>query len=369
MSKSTKQAPLAPLYRNLTRALRRELAEGHYALGARLPPMREVAAQRHCSLSTVQQAYRALAAEGLLAGDSTRGVKVRAFPATTEPAGRIVCIFPRWDSLQTESFAAQFVLGVGLAATAAGFMAEPFAFDDPAELQPLMDRLCRRPPAGVVWGDPFSIESLARLKQAGLRTVTAIRHYPETPLPYTRDDLESAFPFLLDGMRRRGVRRLGILAMGIHDATYEPALRELLRLAPAHGIAMPEELVCRMRTDGLDPHAQRTLLRELFGVLQPGDGLFSFAPDSLTLALEVAREAGRDLAGECVLGLHSIRADRYPHVDFLLESDIRAHGEQAVAMIRTWLRANTPPEPAAIPLRQGERERRSETMAGREPGR
>lgn len=350
---SKKPTANVPLYENLTRALRRELAEGRYALGACLPPMRQIAAQYHSSLTTVQQAYRALMTEGLLIGDSTRGVRVRAFPATSEPAGRIVCLFPKWDSLHTESFAAQFVLGAGLAATAAGFAAESLAFSDPAELTPILDRLCRRPPAGVVWANPYAPEPLARLKQAGVRTVTTLRHYPEVALPYTRDDMEAAFPPMLAGMRQRGVTRLGILAMGLDDPTYEPILRLLLQTASAQGIAVPPEFVCRVRTTGLDLHAQRILLRDLLAILQPGDGLYAFAPDSLDLALTVAREQGRDLANEYVLGLHSIRTGPLPRVAFLLESDIRAHGEQAVALIQRWLQSNTPPAPVTIAFTQG----------------
>jgi len=347
---SKKPTASVPLYENLTRTLRRELAEGRYALGACLPPMREIAVQYHSSLTTVQQAYRALMAEGLLIGDSTRGVRVRAFPATSEPAGRIVCLFPKWDSLHTESFAAQFVLGAGLAATAAGFAAEPLAFSDPAELTPILDRLCRRPPAGVVWANPYAPEPLARLKQASVRTVTTLRHYPEVALPYTLDDMEAAFPPMLAGMRQRGVTRLGILAMGLDDPTYEPILRLLLQAAAVQGIAIPPEFVCRVRATGLDLHAQRILLRELLATLQPGDGLYAFAPDSLDLALTIAREQGRDLAKDCVLAVHSIRTGPLPRVDFLLESDIRAHGEQAVALIQRWLQSNSPPEPVAIPL-------------------
>ena len=59
-----------PLYEQLIRALRRELAEGRYAIGAILPPMRQIAERHYCSLSTVQQAYRELMAEGLLREDA-----------------------------------------------------------------------------------------------------------------------------------------------------------------------------------------------------------------------------------------------------------------------------------------------------------
>jgi DNA-binding LacI/PurR family transcriptional regulator len=352
MNPSATAPQQAPLYRQLTLALRRELLERRYAIGSCLPPMRVLARQFHCSLTTVQQAIRALTEEGLLAGDSTRGVRVRAFPATGEPAGRIVCLFPRWDSLQGESFAAQFLLGVALAARQAGFMAEPFAFQKPDELEPILDRIFKQPPAGVVWANPYAPEPLARIKQAGVRTVTTLRHYPEVALPYTHDGMDSAFPPMLTGMRQQGVRRLGILAMGQDDPTYEPMLRLLLQAASAQGMAVPPELVCRARTTGLDPHAQRILLRDLLGILQPGDGLYAFAPDSLDLALAVAREQGRDLADEYVLGLHSIRAGPLPRVDFLLESDIRAHGEQAVGLIQKWLQTGSPPGPVAIPLGQ-----------------
>jgi hypothetical protein len=37
-------------------------------------------------------------------------------------------------------------------------------------------------------------------------------------------------------------------------------------------------------------------------------------------------------------------------VDFLLESDMRSHGEQAVVLIQRWLQTNMPPQPVAIPV-------------------
>lgn len=339
-----------PLYEQLIRALRRELAEGRYAIGASLPPMRRIAERHHCSLSTVQQACRELMAEGLLIADSTRGVRVRAFPATAEPSGRIVCLFPKWDSLRAESFAAQFALGAGMAAAAAGFAAEPLAYGAMDELKPLLERLCKRPPAGVVWANPYAAEPLARLLQAGVRTVTTLRHYPESPLPYTRDDMDGAFLHLLRGMRGRGVRRLGVLAMGRDDTTSEPHLSLLRQAASAEGIAVPQELVCRVRAAGLDLNAQRILIGDLLGNLQPGEGLYAFAPDSLELAQTIAREQGRDLFEEFVLGLASIRATACPDVDFLLESDMRTHGEQAVTLIQRWLQTNMPPQPVSIPV-------------------
>jgi DNA-binding LacI/PurR family transcriptional regulator len=339
-----------PLYEQLIRALRRELAEGLYPIGAILPPMRQIADRHYCSLSTVQQAYRELMAEGLLVADSTRGVRVRAFPATFGPSGRIVCLFPKWDSLHTESFAAQFALGAGMAATAAGFAVEPLAYGATAELKPLLERICKRPPAGVVWANPYAAEPLARLFQAGVRTVTTLRHYPEVPLPHTRDDMEGAFLHLLRGMRERGVQRLGVLAMGRDDTTSEPNLSLLRQAASAEGIAVPSELVCRVRATGLDLNAQRILVRDLLGNLQPGDGLYAVAPDSLELVQTIAREQGRDLFEECVLGLASIKATACPDVDFLLESDMRSHGEQAVVLIQSWLQTNVPPQPYSVPL-------------------
>jgi len=315
--------------------------------------MRVLAEQFHCSLTTVQQALRALTEEGLLTSDSTRGVRVRAFPATSHPSGRIVCLFPKWDTLQTESFAAQFLLGAGLTASAAGFTAEPFAFSNPAELQPILDRLCRHPPAGVVWADPYGAEPLARLKEAGVRTVTTIRHFPEVPLPYTRDKTETALPLLIEGFRKRGAKCLGIMAMGTDDPTYHPFLNQLLAAAADQGLAVPAGFVCHMRAHGLDVHAQHILTQDLLSRMQPGDGLFAFAPDSLIVALEVGREKGLDLGKEFVLGVHSIRSGPVPHVPLLLQSDIRAHGEEAVRLIQRWLQTNTPPQPQAIPLTLG----------------
>lgn len=88
-------------------------------------------------------------------------------------------------------------------------------------------------------------------------------------------------------------------------------------------------------------------------MLHPGDGLYAFAPDSLILALDWGRAHGRDLADDYLLAVHSIRTGRLPPVACVMESDMRAHGEQAVALIQWWLYTNTPPTPVAIPMRHG----------------
>jgi hypothetical protein len=102
--------------------------------------------------------------------------------------------------------------------------------------------------------------------------------------------MAGSFLHLLKDMRERGVRRLGVLAMGRDDTTSEPNLSLLRQAASAEGVAVSPELMCRVRVTGLDLNAQWILVRNLLGILQPGDGLYAVAPDSLELVQTIAQE-------------------------------------------------------------------------------
>lgn len=67
-----------PLHDQLVAELRRLLATGKLALGAELPPVRQLAADLGINLNTVARAYRELTDAGLLASSRGRGTVVIA---------------------------------------------------------------------------------------------------------------------------------------------------------------------------------------------------------------------------------------------------------------------------------------------------
>lgn len=70
------RASRTPLYRQLAEQLRRRILSGELPPGTRLPPERRLAAMLGVNRSTVVNAYRELAAEGLISGQVGRGTMV-----------------------------------------------------------------------------------------------------------------------------------------------------------------------------------------------------------------------------------------------------------------------------------------------------
>lgn len=66
------------LYQEIAEALRRRIAAGELKPGERLPPVRDMAQQWHCTPGTVSRAYSQLAREGLVVGHRGGGTRVAA---------------------------------------------------------------------------------------------------------------------------------------------------------------------------------------------------------------------------------------------------------------------------------------------------
>ncbi len=63
----------SPVYMQLMEHIRQAVLSGEYAPGARVPPVRELAAQANVNPNTMQRALTALEAEGLLITCGTSG--------------------------------------------------------------------------------------------------------------------------------------------------------------------------------------------------------------------------------------------------------------------------------------------------------
>ncbi len=65
-----------PMYRQIVNQVRDHIKEGTLRSGARLPPVRQVAAECHVTRLTVHSAYAELQAEGLVESHVGRGTFV-----------------------------------------------------------------------------------------------------------------------------------------------------------------------------------------------------------------------------------------------------------------------------------------------------
>ncbi len=68
------------LYQQITEAIRQQILQETLHPGDRLPPVRDTAAQWHCTIGTVQRAYDELARQGLVVSRAGQGTHVAAAP-------------------------------------------------------------------------------------------------------------------------------------------------------------------------------------------------------------------------------------------------------------------------------------------------
>ena len=77
-----------PVYAQIARQIRAQIASGELAPGALLPPVRTIASDLGVNLNTVARAYRLLEAEGFVGIEHREGVRVLA-PARRADRGAI----------------------------------------------------------------------------------------------------------------------------------------------------------------------------------------------------------------------------------------------------------------------------------------
>lgn len=78
-----------PIYRQIVEEIKRLIARGDLKEGARLPPVRQLAADLGVNLNTVATAYRELQAEGLLAIRHGAGATVASSTANDRSADEL----------------------------------------------------------------------------------------------------------------------------------------------------------------------------------------------------------------------------------------------------------------------------------------
>lgn len=331
--------------------LRDELATRRYAVGDRLPTVRELAQRHQCSLTTIQKALGSLQREGVLESRNRKGLFVRAFPATGRNRGRVVCLIPKWDSLQRESFAAQYVLGVTSSAAESGYAVEtiPYAYDDTDKIGQVAARVHRDRYAGLLWANPVDLRTLAQLEATGVRVVTSVRYFPMVNVPRTVDNYPTGYVEVAKILLRHGVKRLAIVCGGTLDQTYEPAVQALRQAMAAAGIEIPEGTLCRARCDGLASEDRRVLIRNLVAQRDRWDACWTVAPDALERLFEVIHQEGIDL-GNRLLGVQTAKAVPVAGAHIVLETDVQAHGREAFRLLHEWLETGRRPQEVRLPM-------------------
>ncbi|MBW8783057.1 MAG: FadR family transcriptional regulator [Novosphingobium sp.] len=145
-------APYDRLYQDLARTLRRELAEGRYPVGSRLPAERELATQFGVSRPTVREAIIALEVQGLVEVRVGSGAYVLRLPGKAD--------VPGFDISAIELTEARMLFEGEAAALAATQISD----DEIAEIERLVHEIARenQDPKGSVQADHAFHLAIAR---------------------------------------------------------------------------------------------------------------------------------------------------------------------------------------------------------------
>ncbi|MHC1783074.1 MAG: substrate-binding domain-containing protein [Anaerolineaceae bacterium] len=76
------------LYHEIAQAIRKEILEGHYKPGDRLPSVRKLCEDWNCTPGTIQRAYNELARDGLLVSKAGRGTQVAGIVPLAQSQGQ-----------------------------------------------------------------------------------------------------------------------------------------------------------------------------------------------------------------------------------------------------------------------------------------
>ncbi|HEX7103513.1 MAG TPA: winged helix-turn-helix domain-containing protein, partial [Nitrolancea sp.] len=96
------RAAATPLYIQISNQLREQIRSGELVTGAQLPPERRLAAMLGVNRTTIVNAYRELAAEGLISGHVGRGTAVAGATRSDGPYEGVRSEMP-WEQLFTST--------------------------------------------------------------------------------------------------------------------------------------------------------------------------------------------------------------------------------------------------------------------------
>ncbi len=100
-----------PLYEQISDAIRQDILRGELVPGAKLSSVREMAVRWHCTPGTVQRAYAALVAQGMLESRPGQGTHVvGSLPEHDGPALRLATLLHRLEGFVLEMLRAGYAL-------------------------------------------------------------------------------------------------------------------------------------------------------------------------------------------------------------------------------------------------------------------
>ena len=199
-----------PLYRAIADTLRRQLASGSLSPGAKLPPIRTLAAQFNVSVVTVSKALRALENEGQVTCIPTVGAFV---PATTVAQGTPAQVTIAFATVALEDALTSWIAsGIEEACRERGWLLQIHnARTDPRNEAETLNRLPNTNTKGAIvlpLSDDPNIEAMFYLKFNKFPFVLVDRHIPGLRVDVVESDHEKGGYLATQYLLQHGHRRV-----------------------------------------------------------------------------------------------------------------------------------------------------------------
>ena len=226
--------------------LRDSIACGNYALGEKLPPELEFAAELDTSFITLRSALKRLEDEKLIQRIRGRGTFVIARPVLQKESRRLLLLYPQLEDKTISQNTFNRHLFSGIAEVCAGMgdslLAENF---NPATSADLITRFRNGDFTGIIWDRP-ELENplLQELEEAGVPQVVVNRVYQD--IPSVCCDYFGAITLAVRSLRRFGHKYVGLCDFGFkHPILYRRA-EHFAELLENDGIPDAEKYVMNM---------------------------------------------------------------------------------------------------------------------------
>ena len=194
--------------------LRDSIASGHSALGEKLPPELEFAAELDTSFITLRSALKKLEEEKLIQRIRGRGTFVVARPVPHKESSRLLLIYPAPEdkTLSLNTFNRHLFSGIAEVCAGMGdsLLTENFK---PESSEELIVRFRNGDFSGIIWDRPdLGNPLLQKLDETGVPQVVVNRVYPG--LPSVCCDYISAITLAVRSLRRFGHKYIGLCDFG-----------------------------------------------------------------------------------------------------------------------------------------------------------
>jgi DNA-binding LacI/PurR family transcriptional regulator len=346
------------LYKIIADELKQNISMSPLSISERkTPKIKDIQKKYNCSSYTAHKALTFLKdKEKINIGNGSKKNK-DDFSSNNIIKGSLLAVYPKWDILGDDSFASQMVFGCSIACSENGYTSVVQPYNEWAwcdcedkDSRSIINLLEQNIYKGVVWANPGIAEvgTIVKLLERGIKVVTTHRQYSGLFVPTTQDNFLTAINKVIEGLKAKGIRSLGILGPAVNDSTYIPVCNLLIKKLKNAGIDIPENAIL-YRPEAFPVYYTKVILEHYFKINEKLDAVWTFTPNILMLIEELRNE--KRIISKQLLGCLSKKTYSTEIADIIIESDIKRHGREAMLTLVKSLETGESIIPRQIPCK------------------